>query len=112
MILKKYGVAVDCGRCEYASGNSRGSFEVTVPVSDTATGTAGTAKLLCSVSSERHAVELKEWNDAGTHPIRPSSETQRRLFAALDHVASHRICGNRQICPSEVVQIVEKLSRR
>ena len=112
MILKKYGVAVDCGRCEYASGNSRDSFEVTVPVSDTATGTAGTAKLLCSVSFERHDVELKEWNDAGTHPIRPSSETQRRLFAALDHVASHRICGNRQICPSEVVQIVEKQSRR
>jgi hypothetical protein len=112
MILKKCGVVVDCGRCEYASSISRGSFEVTVPVSDTATGTEGTAKLLCCVSSERHEVELKEWNDPGTHPIRPSPEIKQRLFAALDHVASHRICGNRKICPSEVVQMVEKHSRQ
>lgn len=111
MSLKKFGVVVDCGRCEYASSNGRGCFEVTVPLSDIATGTEGTAKLLCSVSSERHEVELKEWNDSATHRIRPSSEIQQRLFAVLAHVANHRICGNRKICPSEVVQIVEKQSR-
>lgn len=112
MSLKKYGVFVDCERCEFASSDGRGSFEVTVPLSDIATGTEGTAKLLCSVSSERHEVELKEWNDFGTHPIRPTLEIQKRLGAALAHVASHRICGNRKICPSKIVQIVEKQSCR
>ena len=108
MILKKLGVVVDCGRCEYASSNIRGSFEVTVPLSDSATGTEGTAQLLCSISSERHEVELKEWSDSETRPVSPSSEIKQRLFAALSHVANHRICVNRKICPSEVVQIVEK----
>ena len=112
MSLKKYGVVVDCGRCEFASGNGRGSFEVTVPLSDIASGTEGTAKLLCSVSSERHEVVLKAWNDSETHPIKPSPEIEKRLGAALAHVAKHRICGNRTICPFEIVQIVEKQSCR
>lgn len=112
MSLKKCGVVVGCERCEIASSNGRGSFEVMVPLSDIATGIKGTAKLLCSVTSEHHEVELKEWNDSGTHPILPSSEIQQRLGAALAHVANHRICGNRKICPSEVVQIVEKQSCR
>ena len=108
MSLKKYGVVVDCGRCEYASSNSSGAFEVMVPLSDVATGTEGKATLRCFVSSERHEVELKEWNDSRTQPVCFSPEVQRRLSAALDHVAKHRICGNRKICPTEVVQIVEK----
>jgi hypothetical protein len=110
MSLKKSGVVVDCAHCEYASSDSSGAFDVTVPLSDVATGIEGKAKLRCFISSEQHEVELKEWNDSRAHPIRYSPEVQRRLSAALDHVAEHRICGNRQICPREVVRIVEKNS--
>lgn len=106
------GVSVDCGRCEYASADARDGFEVAVPIRDIETGTTGNATLICFVSSDRHRVELKEWNDAGGLPIQPSAEVQQRLLAVLDVLADQKVCGNHQICPADVVQIVEKLNRR
>lgn len=107
------GVSVDCGRCEYASGgDGRGSFEVTVPISDIETGTAGIATLLCAVSSGGHRVELKDWTDAGGRAILPTEEVQQRLLVVLDALADQKVCGNHQICPADVVRIVEELNRR
>jgi len=85
---------------------------VAVPLGDIETDINGTATLLCSISSGRHQVKLKEWNDAVGHPIRPSAEIQQHLETALGDLADQQICGNHQICPTDVVEIVEKLSRR
>ncbi len=58
MNLKKHGVTVDCEHCRCASSDGCGGYDVTVPVSDSETGIAGTAKLHCVVSPEHHLVEL------------------------------------------------------
>lgn len=112
MSLKKRGVTVDCARCEYRSSHGRNSFEVSVPIGDIETGVNGTAALLCSIHAARHEVKLKEWNDAQGRPIRPPAQTQKHVEAVLGELADEQICGNYQICPTEVVEIVEKLSRR
>ena len=112
MSLKRHGVGIDCGRCRCASSDGCGGFDVVVPVSDSEADVAGTATLHCSVSPERHQVELGEWHDADLRPVRPSAETEQRILAALGHVAEHRVCGNRKICPAEVVRIVDEHGRR
>ncbi|MGB5563993.1 MAG: hypothetical protein WBN02_16935 [Sedimenticolaceae bacterium] len=112
MSWDKSGVSIDCGCCEYASCDGRDCFEVTVPISDIETGTAGNAMLLCSISSGGHKVELKEWNDARGQAILPTEEVQQRLLAVLDALADKKVCGNHQICPADVVRIVEQLNGR
>jgi hypothetical protein len=106
------GVSVDCGRCEYASSDVRDGFEETVPITDIETGTSGSATLLCFVSSHRHRVELKQWTDADGLPVQPSAEVQQRLLGVLDALADQKVCGNHQICPADVVRVVEQLNRR
>ena len=112
MDLKNSGIDVDCGRCEYTSHDGRESFEVVVPLSDAETGTDGIATLLCSVSAGRHDVKLKQWLDPQGNLIQPSAEIQQRISAVLDSLADQQMCGNYQICPADVVRIVEELSRR
>ena len=108
MSLKKHGVIVDCKHCKYASTNGYGGFDITVPVSDGETGITGTAKLRCTVSNERHQVEMTDWQDVNCQPIQPSDNLQQRISETLTFVADHRICGNRNICPSEVIRIVDE----
>ena len=62
--LKKHGVIVDCKHCKYASSNGYDDFDVIVPVSDSEAVIAGTAKLHCTVTNERHQVEMTEWQNA------------------------------------------------
>jgi len=112
MGLKKHGVMVGCEHCKCASTNGYGGFDIIVPVSDSETGITGTAKLHCTVSTECHRVELTEWQDANRHPIQPSDNLQQRVSATLTFVADHRVCGNRNICPSEIIRIVDENSSR
>jgi len=108
MSFKKYGVTVCCEDCVCGSNDGDGNFDVTVPVSDSESRIAGTATLHCAVSREHHQVELREWKDADHLSISPTETVQRRISAALAFVADQRICGNRHICPAEVIQIVKK----
>ena len=112
MGLNKHGVIVDCEHCKCAYANGYGSFDIIVPVSDSETGIAGTAKLHCTVSTERHRVKLTEWLDANRHPIQPSDNLQQRVSATLTFVADHRVCGNRNICPSEIIRLVDENGSR
>ncbi|MGD8620163.1 MAG: hypothetical protein PVH54_13375 [Gammaproteobacteria bacterium] len=104
MELKKQGVILDCEQCKCASCKG-GSFEVTVPVCDTETGIHAAARLHCTVCPAYHEVELVEWHAAGS--TGPPGKVLPRIAAALGFVADHRICGNRHICPQEVIRIVE-----
>jgi hypothetical protein len=107
MSLKKHGVILDCEQCTCTSSDDHGGFDVTVPISDSDTDTAGPARLCCIVSPERHTVELKEWQDADYHPVQLSENLQKRVSALLTSIADKRVCGNRNICPPEVVRIVK-----
>lgn len=108
MSLKKNGIVVACEHCQCVSDDKLGSFDVLVPVSDSETGVSGTARLWCSVTAKEHRIELKEWNDVAGTPVRASAVAEGRVKNALGFVADRRICGNRHICPSKVVEIVEK----
>ena len=110
MKLKKHGIIVECEHCLCISSDDRGAFDVTVPIIDSETGISGPARLRCTVSPERHAVELLEWQDVNRHPTPSTENLQQRVSAALTFVADHQVCGNRKICPSEVILIVEKNS--
>lgn len=108
MSLKKNGITVDCKYCIYISSDDRGAFDITVPIMDSETGISGPAKLRCNVSPKGHAVELLEWRDFNHHPTQPTESLQQRVSATLTFVAERQVCGNRNICPSEVIHIVEE----
>lgn len=112
MDVENNGITIDCGRCEYTSSVGDERFEVVVPLNDAETGTEGIATLICSVSAGRHDVKLKQWQDARGDLIRPSAEIEQRISAALNSLAEQEMCGNYQICPADVVRIVEELSHR
>ena len=112
MSLKKHGIVVDCEHCSCSSHDDSGGFEVTVPISDSETGIVATARLHCQVSPEQHDVSLTGWLDEAPDVETRSESMRQRISAALAFVAEHRICGNPNICPSEVVRIVEQQLRR
>jgi hypothetical protein len=104
-------VVLDCEHCRCVSSDGCGGFDVTVPISADGNGIAGTAKLHCVVSVERHRVELVSWNGARHHSTELAEAIQQTLLMTLDQVAERRICGSRHICPSEVISIVEERAR-
>jgi hypothetical protein len=105
MNLKQYDIIVDCKHCVYSSSDGRGVFDITVPIIDSDTGISGPARLRCIVSPERHTIELQEWQ-----PVQSVDKLQQRVSAAFNVVADRQVCGNRNICPSEVIRFVEKNS--
>lgn len=107
MELKKLGITVGCEHCKFVASDRAGGFDVTVPVSGDDLEIDGVARLHCEVSTRRHSVELVQWGGTNTENDKITGEAQRRLNAALDLVAERRVCGNRHICPTEVVRIVE-----
>ncbi|MEJ2453134.1 MAG: hypothetical protein P8103_03135 [Candidatus Thiodiazotropha sp.] len=112
MSLKKHGVIVDCEHCIYTNNDGRSCFDITVPISDSETGASGQASLHCSVTAEQHIIELTKWQDADHHLIQITEKLKNRVSSALNYVADHRICGNRKLCPSEVVRVVEEYSAK
>jgi hypothetical protein len=110
MSLNKHGITVDCKHCIYTSSNDRGAFDVIVPIIDSETGISGPAKLHCTVSTEQHAVELLEWQEDNRDRSPSTENLQQRVSDALKFVADRQVCGNRKICPSEVILIVEENS--
>ncbi len=103
------GVIVDCKKCKYLSASGNDSFDVTGPINDEETTIAGTAKLRCTISKKHHHVELMEWKSTGHHTTQPSENFLNRMSMALDLIADQRICGNRHICPHDVIRIVEEV---
>lgn len=108
MTIKKHGISICCEECLYAGSDEQGHFELVVPVSDSETGAAGAARLNCTVSPQSHRVELGEWQDVNDRAEDLSESSQQRLSALLGFVAERRVCGNADICPLEIVKIVER----
>lgn len=101
-------MVVGCEHCKCISNNATGGFKVSVPLDDTQTDRSGTATLRCVVSPGHHEVRLEAWLDASGRALRPSPSVQERMDAALRFVEEHRICGNRDICPDDVVRLVRQ----
>lgn len=110
MNLKQYGIIVDCEHCVYDCSDGQGVFDITVPVIDSENGISGPASLRCTVSPERHTVELREWHFINHQSVQSADKLQQRVTAAFNLVANRQVCGNRNICPSEVIRFVEKNS--
>ena len=110
MNLKQYGIIVDCEHCVYDSSDDQGVLRITVPIIDSDTGISSPASLRCTVSPERHSVEFWEWHDINHQSVQPVDKLQQRVSAAFNVVANRQVCGNRNICPPEVIRFVEKNS--
>lgn len=110
MSLRKHGVVVTCEQCRFVAEDRHGGFEVVVPLHDDASGTAGSATLQCRVERDRHAVELAHWVDATGQPAQMPDDSATRARAALAYVAERRVCGNRRLCPPQVVDVVARHS--
>ncbi len=108
MSLKSAGIIVNCESCKYLSASDQGGFDVTVAINDVETGIAGLARLHCTTTDKHHSVELTEWNPVDNYSKRPTENFLKRVGVILDFFANQRICGNRKICPSEVIRIVEE----
>jgi hypothetical protein len=108
--MKKHGITIDCAGCQFIGSHERGSFDVVVPVADENSGLGGRVRLSCRASSQTHVVKLAAWQDQKTPVVAPGSDLDRRLTKALAFVADKRLCGNRSLCPSQVVDLVEKAS--
>jgi hypothetical protein len=106
--MKKHGVTIDCANCRFIASHNKESFDVIVPVTDEGVDLAGHAKLHCRVSSQTHVVELAEWLCPEAPVISAGSDLDRRLADALYFIAEKRLCGNRNLCPTEVVSVVQK----
>ncbi len=106
--MKKNGVTVDCKRCVYDASEGQGIFDITVPIIDSESGVSGPARLRCSVAAEGHTVDLLEWRESDQTETQSAAGLRQRVSAALDFLAERRICGNRNICPSKVIGIVEE----
>ncbi len=111
MSLKKNDIEVDCKHCQFSSSNDDGDFKVLVPIRDLESGITGQASLVCQVSSNTHHLKLDRWTDASNQPIKASENVQQRLLEALDYVAVKKVCGNQAICPTDVVEFVEKYGK-
>lgn len=106
MSLKKNQFIVDCEHCTCSRSDGAGGFVVTVPLRDSSSGLEGTARLRCSITPYRHEIELKQWLDEEQHPIQAAADIEKRLLNLVDHVADKRVCGNRHLCPAEVVRTI------
>ncbi len=111
MSLISAGVIVDCKKCKFLSASGNDSFDVTVSINDKETNIAGTAKLHCTISGKHHRVELTEWKPTDHHAMQSSDNFLNRVSMALDLIADQRLCGNRNLCPFEVIRIAEEVVR-
>lgn len=112
MTLKKHGMELHCNECKLRICDDSGNFDISVPLHDAESNLRGTAELSCHVSAENHRVELKQWVDNQEHPIEPATGDWQRVTKALEFVAEQRICGNRKVCPVDVVELVAKRTTR
>jgi hypothetical protein len=105
--MKKNNIIVDCERCKCTSSEAPAGFEVKVPICDVETGVCKNAILRCVVTAEKHEVGFQDWE--GEAAVL-SDDLAKRIEETLDFISDQRICGNENICPTEVIKIVKRLS--
>ena len=111
MGLKKFDILVRCESCRVVACHSGDSFDVTVPLVDLQSAGQGNATLQCVVSDDGHRVALRSFvDDTGAEMALPGG-TEQRVSHMLRHVAEQRVCGNRHVCPDEVVRLVTARSK-
>lgn len=107
MSLVKHAIVIDCEFCACSETPGSGQFAITVPLTDSTTGTSGIAIVIGAISSEGHTLELGAWRVTRRHPKRSLKKIRDRVSTALEQVATQKICGTRKTCPREVVLIFE-----
>jgi hypothetical protein len=108
VMLRKFNITVACEHCRLASSDDKGGFAVIVPVNDIQSAIFFQATLSCTVSPQAHRVSVRQVVDCGGAVVDLPAETQARVAAMLNHVAEKRVCGNRSVCPSAVVGVVNR----
>jgi hypothetical protein len=110
MSISKNGLIIECESCQCLRENGDNGFDISVPIIDSQNGLKGIAKIKCEINSESHIVMLSDLHDADAQDIALSTDLEQRINKALNYVADHKVCGNRNICPTEITQIVKKIT--
>lgn len=111
MALHKDGVAVGCENCVFAGQSDARSFDVRVPITEQAGAFSGDALIRCEIAPEGHRLTLVSLRQAQAEvPVSP--QARAHVQNVLDQVASHRVCGNEHVCPSEVVTTCRRIEGR
>lgn len=104
MSIKKQGLVVSCENCRHVASDGC-SFDIAVPVRTE--GAAGTARLHCTISPDRHQIEFVCWDEAPS-PAEAADRMRGQVSEVLGFIADQRLCGNDRICPMQVVRLVEE----
>ena len=108
--MKSEGIEVKCPDCELIQTTTSGKFEISVPIADLSTGSSAAARLKCSVNKDVHEIELARWRDEDPY-CNANPELKKRLQRVLVKLANQRVCGNQNICPVDIVELVERIAR-
>ena len=111
MSLIKENLCLQCESCHYSGGEHGGSFQLEVPIEDVLTGRKGTAFIECEVMENKHHLTLLYIQDPTGFEMKLSAEERRRLEKVLDMVAGKKLCGNKGICPEEVVLHMQSVGK-
>ena len=104
MSIQKHGLVLSCESCRHVASDGC-SFDIAVPVRTEEA--AGTARLHCTITPERHQVEFVCWDEAPSS-AEAADRMLRQVSEVLGFIAEQRLCGNDRICPLQVVQLVEQ----
>jgi hypothetical protein len=106
MSLSKQGISIDCDHCKLSKTHNNNDFEVLVPVIDEYENRSGLAALECIITPNKHQINLVQLTDPDGKEIRVSPKTRERLQVTLNVIGKKKVCGNKKICPKEVINIV------
>lgn len=104
MSLNKHNISIACENCSYqgVSSDDPHSFFVRVRIEDESSGQSSYAMVECHVDQDTHDIRLIDLDEASGIDV-------ERLRKALANVSASRVCGNKRICPAEIVRIVEQI---
>ena len=107
--MNKSGVSIDCEHCKFDSVGRNNDFLVSVPVRSDVEEQTKIAMINCEITPYRHQINLVQLTTSFGTPVEIDSNTQQNLTKVLELVGNKKVCGNKNVCPKEVVKLVHSI---
>jgi len=109
--MTKNGVSIDCEQCKFDSIGRKNEFLVSVPVKSEVEEKKRIATISCEITPQRHRIDLVRLTTSSGTPVVMDSNTQHKLAKVLESVGDKKVCGNKNVCPKEVVELVQSIEK-
>ena len=106
MPITRNNICLDCENCHFKQTNSSSSFQIEVPVESLLSGRKGRALILCEVYQDRHELTVLSLEGPSGFELQLDELEKEYLGNLLETVAKKQLCGNKALCPEEVVSTV------